>query len=67
VLDASVAQASARLEKLPGDPAAHLEALPFLLQSLRDDLDDLAATAAAISGPGKPAAQPSAAPAVAAN
>jgi uncharacterized membrane protein YccC len=52
-LDASVASASARLEKLPGGGKAHLEALPFLLQSLRDDLNDLAATAAAISGPGK--------------
>ena len=42
-----------RLETLPGNPKAHLEALPFLLQSLRDDLNDLAATAAAISGPPK--------------
>jgi uncharacterized membrane protein YccC len=55
-LDASVALASARLEALSeGDPksalGAHLEALPFLLQSLRDDLNDLAATADAISGP----------------
>jgi uncharacterized membrane protein YccC len=55
-LDASVALASARLETLPdGDPKAHLGPLPFLLQSLRDDLNDLAATAAAISGPLKQA------------
>jgi uncharacterized membrane protein YccC len=52
-LDASVALASARLEKLPGDPAAHLEALPFLMQTLRDDLNELATAAAAISGPPK--------------
>jgi uncharacterized membrane protein YccC len=36
-----------------GDPAAHVEALPFLLQTLRDDLAELAATAEGLAGPGK--------------
>ncbi|HEX4304129.1 MAG TPA: FUSC family protein [Rhizomicrobium sp.] len=60
-LDASVAAASARIElRTANDPAAHLEALPFLLQTLRDDLNDLAGCAGAIAGPGKKAAaQPS--------
>ncbi|HXC55305.1 MAG TPA: FUSC family protein [Rhizomicrobium sp.] len=53
-LDASVEAASARIAmRTANDPAAHLEALPFLLQTLRDDLNDLAATAAAIAGPPK--------------
>jgi uncharacterized membrane protein YccC len=61
-LDASVNVAVARIERLPGDPKAHLEALPFLLQTLRDDLNDLAAAAAAISGPPKARGADAAAP-----
>ncbi|MEI9993132.1 MAG: FUSC family protein [Rhizomicrobium sp.] len=56
-LDTSVNAAIARLEKLPGDPAAHLEALPFLLQTLRDDLNELAGCAGAIAGPPRAARQ----------
>lgn len=57
-LDASVDAAAAKIEmRTANDPAAHLEALPFLLQTLRDDLNDLAGTAGAISGPGKRAAK----------
>ena len=52
-LAASVDAAAARIERVTSDPAAHLEALPFLMQTLRDDLNDLAATAGAISGPPK--------------
>ncbi len=68
-LDASVGAAAAKIGmRTANDPAAHLEALPFLLQTLRDDLNDLAATAGAISGPGKNAAAVSAgAPAVVEN
>ena len=50
-LAASVDAAAARIGR--GDPAAHLEAMPFLMQTLRDDLNDLAATAGAICGPPK--------------
>ena len=52
-LAASVDAAAARILRVTSDPAAHLEALPFLMQTLRDDLNDLAATAGAISGPPK--------------
>ncbi|MEJ0026147.1 MAG: FUSC family protein [Rhizomicrobium sp.] len=52
-LAASVDAAAARIERAAIDPAAHLEALPFLMQTLRDDLNDLAATAGAIGGPPK--------------
>jgi len=52
-LSASVDAAAARIERAVIDPAAHLEALPFLMQTLRDDLNDLAAAASAISGPPK--------------
>jgi uncharacterized membrane protein YccC len=48
-LNASVAAASARIARETADARAHLEALPFLLQTLRDDLNDLAATAAGLS------------------
>lgn len=49
-LDASTAAASARIAACAGDGgAAHLEALPFLIQTLRDDLNELAACAAAIT------------------
>jgi len=57
----------ARIERLPGDPKAHLEALPFLLQTLRDDLNDLATCAAAIAGPPDPRAAEAGAPVVAEN
>lgn len=49
----SVAVEAAReaiLRHAADKPAAHLEALPFLLETLRDDLDELAATAAALPG-----------------
>jgi uncharacterized membrane protein YccC len=49
-LAASIEAAVARIERLPGNPKAHVEALPFLLQTLQDDLRDLAETAAAIGG-----------------
>ncbi len=52
-LSASIDAASARIAALTPDPAAHLEALPFLLQTLRDDLNELAANAGAISVPPK--------------
>jgi uncharacterized membrane protein YccC len=50
-LDASVAAASAKIETMRPAGAAHIEALPFLLQTLRDDLNDLAALGATLSGP----------------
>jgi uncharacterized membrane protein YccC len=56
-LGASVHVAAAKIELYAAKvPAAHLEALPFLIQTLRDDVNDLAGTAVAISGPGKTAA-----------
>jgi len=61
-LDASVAAASARIETMRSAGAAHIEALPFLLQTLRDDLNDLAAVGGTLSGPGKAAPKVAAAP-----
>lgn len=56
-LDACVNGAAARIEACAARaPAAHLAALPFLLQTLRDDLNDLAAAAVAIGGPPKASA-----------
>ena len=53
-LDVSVNAAAAKIGlRKATDPAAHIEALPFLLQTLRDDLAELAATAEGISGTGK--------------
>jgi hypothetical protein len=54
-MDASVAGASAKIEMMRSAGAAHIEALPFLLQTLRDDLNDLAAVGSTLSGPGKTA------------
>ena len=50
-LDASVTAAAARIAQRVPDPAAHLEALPFLMQTLRDDLNELALAAQALGGP----------------
>lgn len=52
-LAASVEAATARIAGLTGGPTAHLEALPFLLLTLRDDLNELAAAAGAIAQPPK--------------
>jgi uncharacterized membrane protein YccC len=52
-LDAAVALASARIERHATDnPAVHLEAMPFLLETLRDDLDELATLASNLPRPG---------------
>ncbi len=53
-LEASTVAASARIERCAAArPAVHLEALPFLLQTLRDDLNELAGLAEKMSGPPK--------------
>jgi hypothetical protein len=51
-LDATTTTASARIAACArGDAGAHLEALPFLIQTLRDDLGEMAALADELSGP----------------
>ncbi len=51
-LDAAVASASARIERHATDnPAVHLEAMPFLLETLRDDLNELATLAGNLPRP----------------
>ena len=48
-LDTELDGAVSRIEAFAhANPAAHLDALPFLLQTLRDDLNDLAAAAASL-------------------
>lgn len=52
-LDATTTAASARIAACASsDAGAHLEALPFLIQTLRDDLGEMAALAGDLAGPG---------------